>query len=162
MAKFARFLALLLALLMAAEAPAQMKGKRGAKGGQRESVDLYHVTSEELHADLKLKPAQESLWDAYMRKIDALKGDIARDRARSRTTDGSTAPRELDRLVDVQRDRLTAMEEIAEAGRALYKTFDEEQRAIADPRLAKLVAAATAPTSSPSLSRPSSPDRPPD
>ena len=58
MANLARFLAVLLALLIAADAPAQMKGKRGGKGGQRESVDLYHVTTEELHADLKLKPTR--------------------------------------------------------------------------------------------------------
>jgi len=142
MANLARFLALLLALLIAAEAAAQTRGKRGGKGAQRESADLYHVTTEELHSDLKLTPAQEPLWDSYVGKIDALKGDIARDRTRK--TEGLvTATRELDRLVDVQRDRLTAMEDIAEAGRALYKTFDAEQRAIADPRLARLVAAAT-------------------
>jgi hypothetical protein len=161
MVNAARFIAVALALLMAAEAPAQMKGKRGGKGGQRESVDLYHVTAEELHSDLKLAPAQEPLWDAYVGKIEALKGDIARDRAR-KAEGRSVATRELDRLVDVQRDRLTAMEDIAEAGRELYKSLDAEQKVLADARLAKLVAAAMNATSFPSSSRPSSPGRPPD
>jgi hypothetical protein len=109
-----------LALAIAGGAAAQSKGKRGAgKGVQRESVDLYHVTAEELRADLKLNDSQAALWERYAKRIEALKEDITRDRARART-EIIDAPRALDRLVDVQRDRLTAMEDIAEAGRALY------------------------------------------
>jgi hypothetical protein len=136
-----------LALGVAANAPAQM-GKGGKRGGsrgaqqQRESVDVYQVVLEELRVDLKLTSAQQPLWDAYVGKIEALRSDIVRQR-RARPSEAD-APRELDRLADVQRDRLTAMEDIAEAGKALYKTLDADQKAIADARLAKLVAAATA------------------
>lgn len=141
-----KLFAVVLALAIAGSAAAQSKGKRGPRGegkGQRESVDLYHVTAEELRADLKLTDSQAPLWERYLQKVEALKEDVARDRARARASEAADAPRALDRMVDVQRDRLTAMEDIAEAGRALYKMLDTEQRAVADTRLARLVAAAT-------------------
>ena len=146
-------LALLLALCLVAEASAQMGSKRGRRGPdgspkatQRETADLFQVTLEELRVDLKLTAEQEPLWDAYARKLEALKTDIARQRSRERTaaaTQGD-APHELDRLADTQRDRLTATEDIAEAGKALYKALGPEQKSIADARLAKLVATASA------------------
>lgn len=125
------------------------RGGRGgarseAKGAQRESIDLFQATAEELRVDLKLRAEQESLWEAYVNKIDALKRDIVRQRLRARSAEApGDAPHALDRLADTQRDRLTAMEDIADAGRALYKTLDQEQKAIADTRLAPLVSAAT-------------------
>lgn len=164
-------LAVLVTATLSGEASAQMGGKRGRRGSQdgspkasqREGVDLYYATAEELRADLKLSADQAPLWDTYTRKIEALKADIARQRARSRAAaQPSDAPHELDRLTDAQRDRLAALEDIADAGRALYRTLDAAQKIIADARLAKLVATATDATSSPSASRPSSPDRPPD
>ena len=152
MAKRMRAAAVLLALFVAADASAQMRGKRSGgrpetKSTQRESIDLFYATSEELRADLKLTEAQTPLWEAYVRKVVALKDDLARQRARARS-DGpaADAPHALDRLVDVQRDRLAAMEEIADAGRALYKTLSDEQKAIADARLAKLAGIVSQPT----------------
>ena len=146
-----RAVALLLALFVAADVSAQMRGKRGGrpetKGPQRESIDLFYATSEELRADLKLTEAQTPLWEAYVRKVVALKEDLARQRARARS-DGpaADAPHALDRLVDTQRDRLAAMEEIADAGRALYRSLGDEQKTVADARLAKLAGIVSQPT----------------
>lgn len=146
-----RAVALLLAVFVAAGASAQMRGKRGGrpetKSTQRESIDLFYATSEELRADLKLTEVQTPLWEAYVRKVVALKEDMARQRARARS-DGpaADAPHALDRLVDVQRDRLAAMEEIADAGRALYRALGDEQKTVADARLAKLAGIVSQPT----------------
>jgi plasmid replication initiation protein len=41
----------------------------------------------------------------------------------------------LDQLRDRERNRLTAIEDIADAGKALYATLTTEQRAIADRKL---------------------------
>jgi plasmid replication initiation protein len=42
---------------------------------------------------------------------------------------------QLDQLTDRERNRLTAIEDIAGAGKALYATLTTEQRAIADRKL---------------------------
>jgi hypothetical protein len=151
MVKRMRAVVLLMALFVAADASAQMRGKRGgrpeAKGAQREKVDLFQATAEELRVDLNLSDKQMPLWDAYLNRIEAFKHDLARQQARARAPQLSAdAPRALDRLVDVQRDRMTAMEEIADAGRALYKTLSDEQKTIADARLAGLAAVVSQPT----------------
>ena len=48
----------------------------------------------------------------------------------------TTAPKRLDALADVARNRLTAIEDIADAGKALYAALTPEQRTLADRRLA--------------------------
>ena len=45
----------------------------------------------------------------------------------------------IDRNVDVMRDRLTGVEEIADAARALLVKLSPEQQGSADPRLANLM-----------------------
>lgn len=93
-----RAVALLLAVFVAAGASAQMRGKRGGrpetKSTQRESIDLFYATSEELRADLKLTEVQTPLWEAYVRKVVALKEDMAQQRARAR----SDGPRRTRRM----------------------------------------------------------------
>jgi hypothetical protein len=63
----------------------------------------------------------------------------------------------IDRVVDAARDRLTALEDIGQAAKALYAKLAPEQQAAADPRLANLmlVALNSAPEGrGPSRSRP--------
>jgi len=48
-------------------------------------------------------------------------------------------PQRIDRAVDVARDRLTAVEDIALAAKALYANLTPPQREAADPRLANLI-----------------------
>ena len=48
----------------------------------------------------------------------------------------------LDHAVDVARNRLTAVEDIAAAAKKLYAGLTPEQQSIADPRLATAIAAA--------------------
>jgi len=45
----------------------------------------------------------------------------------------------LDRTVDLARNRLTAVEDIALAAKSLYAMLTEEQQKIADPRLANII-----------------------
>ncbi|MEO6564404.1 MAG: Spy/CpxP family protein refolding chaperone [Casimicrobiaceae bacterium] len=55
----------------------------------------------------------------------------------------TTAPQRLDALADGARNRLTAVEDIVDAVKALYALLTPEQRNVADRRLALPLAALT-------------------
>ena len=88
-----------------------------------------------LEEDLRLRPEQGAVWGAYRSRVLKLAEDMQRA---SRTTLGGdlTAPKRLDRLADVARDRLTAIEDIVDAGKALYAALTPEQKVLADRRMA--------------------------
>jgi hypothetical protein len=136
----------------AAPALAQIGGRRRGGGGDRqgrpdekgapERVNALEVTLHELHEDLKLTPEQEPLWESYAEKVRALARDVARESGRRFLRDGAPAslPQQLDRQVDAARNRLTALEDIAQSAKALYARLAPEQQPAADPRLANLMA----------------------
>ena len=140
------------ALLLAAAATpalAQLGGRRrgGSGGGDRpgrpdekeapERVNALEVTLHELHEDLKLRAEQEPLWQSYADKVRALAGDVARERGR-KPAPGSLS-QQIDRQVDAARNRLTALEDIAQSAKALLASLSPEQQPAADPRLANLM-----------------------
>lgn len=142
-----------LALMFAAVATpalAQMSGRRrgsgGDKGGDKGGMDksgeprinALELTAHELHEDLKLTPQQEPLWDAYLDKIRALGNDIARER-RPLGSGAGNVNQQIDRIVDIARNRLTALEDIAQAAKDLYAKLTPEQQPAANPRLANLM-----------------------
>src|SRR5437870_7177324 len=140
-----------LALMMAAATPALAQfGGRRRGGGDRESrpadkdaggeprVNTLEVTVHELQEDLKLTAEQEPLWQAYVDKIRALGNDLARERGRRPAQ--ANVEQQIDRIVDAARNRLTALEDIAQAAKALYAKLAPEQQPAADPRLANLMA----------------------
>jgi len=142
-------LALMFAAV-AAPALAQTGGRRrggsGDKGGDKGSMDkggeprvnALEVTAHELHEDLKLSPPQEPLWDTYLEKIRALGNDIARERRPLGSAAGNVT-QQIDRIVDTARNRLTALEDIAQAAKDLYAKLTPEQQPAANPRLANLM-----------------------
>jgi hypothetical protein len=146
---FSRRLWLGLALAAAAGgAQAQFGGHRGGKGGKdgdrsqrgADQPDTLEVTLYELETDLKLTPAQQPLWESYTAKIRALVTDTARERARAKTVSELKLLPRLDHLLDLERNKLTALEDIVQAAKTLYASLAPEQQAAADPRLANIVA----------------------
>lgn len=153
-------LALLLLAIMAAaatEAMAQFRpggGSRASRDGQggygtdqrpggeqrpaiqEDAVSLTEYRLQLLREDLKLTGVQQPLWDAYADKVSALAADISRERGRLRATLQLKALQRIDQSVDVARNRLTVLEEIASAAKALYGRLAPEQQSIADARLA--------------------------
>jgi hypothetical protein len=138
-------LALMLAAV-AAPALAQTGGRRRGGGADKGGMDkggeprvnALEVTAHELHEDLKLSPPQEPLWDAYLEKIRALGNDIARERRPLGSAAGNVT-QQIDRIVDTARNRLTALEDIAQAAKDLYAKLTPEQQPAANPRLANLM-----------------------
>jgi len=124
---------------------AQFSGRRGRrggddqkKGGEEPRVNQIEVTLHEFHEDLKLTDAQEPAWESYVEKLRALARDVARE-SRSRPAQLGLVQR-IDRIVDSARNRLTALEDIAQSAKALYAGLTPEQQKMADPRLANLIA----------------------
>ena len=107
-------------------------------GGGEPRVNALEVTAHELHEDLKLTPQQEPLWEAYLEKIRALGNDIARERRPLGSAAGNVT-QQIDRIVDTARNRLTAIEDIAQAAKDLYAKLAPEQQPAANPRLANLM-----------------------
>jgi periplasmic protein CpxP/Spy len=141
-----------LALVLAAAASpalAQYGGRRrgGSGGSDRqgrpdekeapERVNALEVTLHELHEDLKLTAQQEPLWQSYADKVRALADDVSRERARKPAP--ASLVQQIDRQVDAARNRLTALEDIAQSAKALYASLSPEQQPAADPRLANLM-----------------------
>ncbi|MBV9191071.1 MAG: Spy/CpxP family protein refolding chaperone [Betaproteobacteria bacterium] len=153
--------AALAALLAAATAPAlaQMGGRRRGgmgkggdqsgndgpkdKGGGAPRVNLLETTAHELHEDLKLTPVQEPLWDTYLEKVRLLGNDVVRERVQQPS--GRTVTQQIDRIVDTARNRLAALEDIAQAAKDLYAKLTPEQQPTANPRLANLMLMPLAP-----------------
>lgn len=94
-----------------------------------------------LQEDLRLQPDQDNAWRAYAGKVRAYAADLARERAQPmRTSDGGTnALVQIDRLVNIERNRLTAMEDIASVARVFYDGLTPEQRILADARMAAII-----------------------
>jgi len=107
------------------------------KGGGEPRVNMLETTAHELHEDLKLTPVQEPLWDTYLEKVRLLGNDIARERVQQPS--GRTVTQQIDRVVDTARNRLAALEDIAQAAKELYAKLTPEQQPAANPRLANLM-----------------------
>ncbi len=152
------FLAAALMALDAAPAAAQfgggMRGGRGEFNRPRPKADAQRPSVQEdprsqtefrlemLHEDLRLSPDQEASWKPYADKVSALAADMAREHARLKQTLELKSLQRIDEAVDVARDRLTALEDIAAAARALYSRLTPEQQSLADARLATTLPAA--------------------
>lgn len=129
-----------------------MGGKRGAggnrdrgsdaKGGALETprVNLLEVTLQELHEDLKLSQPQEYAWQTYADRLRALAGDIARQASPREAAAQMSVLQRIERTVDIARNRLTAVEDVADAAKSLYGMLTPEQKTAADPRLANVIA----------------------
>jgi hypothetical protein len=107
---------------------------------QAAAADLQMNISR-LREDLKLTKAQQILFDAYVDKITTLGDDIQRSQVTLRSTKNVelASPQQFGQMIDLARNRLTAVEDIADAGTILFESLSAEQKAIANGRLAALV-----------------------
>jgi len=111
---------------------------------QEDLVALAEYRLELLRVDLKLAPNQESSWKTYADKVSALAADMSRERVRVQSTLQMKSLQRIDQSVDVARNRLTALEDIAAAAKTLYAHLAPEQQSLADARLATTIPAVSA------------------
>jgi hypothetical protein len=136
----------LAALLAAALSVQAQEGGRGRRGGAPEGEDPDRTAAArgslagELGAQLaavkkrlKLQPNQQAAWDTYVRRIEALMEDMFR--GIPAPLPNESAPHQINRRVDIVRNRLAAMEDIADAAGQLYALLSPDQRELADELL---------------------------
>jgi hypothetical protein len=147
---------LVAALALPIAASAQSPGGAGAKGASKGGigslvrpsddrpvtgpslVELVTMRISQLEEDLNLRPDQLGLWKVYRDRVMQMLDDQRRElrTATAYSASETSAPKRLDALADVARNRLTAVEDIVDAGKALYASLTPEQRTLADRRLA--------------------------
>jgi hypothetical protein len=139
--------ALLLLVAVCGQATAQYGGRRGgaerdrarADPAPRDEVttmspnDQVRLQLTNVRSGLKLTPEQASVWEVYENKVVSLLEDLSRGLGQPQ---GGNALKQIDSRVDVVRNRLTAMEDIADAANKLYASLSDEQKAMADRTLA--------------------------
>jgi len=129
--------------------PSQRGGGRGGSPGEpratgeRSQINQLEYAIEELREDLKLQPQQQASWDRYVDKVRAIADDATRDRDRLRREPDMSGMQRIDYAVDVARNRYTALEDAADAAKALYKSLSPEQQKSADRRIANVMTLAS-------------------
>jgi hypothetical protein len=107
---------------------------------QRETMGSeFNLHVLDVQRRLKLQPAQQPAWDTYARRVRALMLDQLRGIPRA--PENEDAPHQINRRVDVVRNRLAAMEDVADAAGQLYTLLSPEQRKLADELLPTTVPA---------------------
>jgi hypothetical protein len=101
------------------------------------AADQVQTQLSELEDDLRLSSTQRPLWRIFADRVQKLAGDVTRDRDRLRFPKGTTIE-QFDFVADKARDRLTAIEDISDAGKQLYASLSPTQKEIADRRMARL------------------------
>ena len=115
-------------------------GNRGpGQGTCRSPVDQLQEQLAETAQALQLTPRQVVLWEAYQASVGGLMADQIKREIYAPSP--RSALQQIDGKVDMARNRLAAMEDIAERAAALYRSLDNEQKKIADQRLAGTVPA---------------------
>jgi conjugal transfer/entry exclusion protein len=103
--------------------------------------ELATFRMSQLEEDLNITQAQLPQWNAYRSRVQGMIDDLKRG-ARVSASEAS-APKRLDSLADTARNRLAAIEDIVDAGKALYAVLSPAQKEIADRRLALPLATLT-------------------
>lgn len=89
----------------------------------------------ELEKQLELTDKQRPLWDTYRQRIDALNADLIRN-PKGMVSAKDNSLQQVNRQIDLARNRLTALEDIGDAASALYRTLSPAQQKVADKLLA--------------------------
>jgi hypothetical protein len=100
--------------------------------------DQIQMQLNQVRSALRLAPEQAASWQVYENKVVDLLADVRRGVMQP---EGGGALKQIDARIDVVRNRLTALEEIAEAAKKLYASLSEEQKTVADRMLAGTVPA---------------------
>ena len=151
MVRWARRITLSTALLIAAAAPlAQQRGSQGSGPPSPEAADRaalergsiergsmageFNIHLQDVKKRLKLKTSQQAAWNTYARRVQALMEDLMRGVGRP-PPENEDAVHQINRRVDLVRNRLAAMEDIADAAGQLYSMLSADQRKLADDLL---------------------------
>ena len=112
-------------------------GQKGDKGAAAEATrmnanDQVRMQLTHVRTALKLSPEQAPAWQAFEERVLSLLDDLGRGTS---FPAGEGALKQIDQRVDLVRNRLAALEDIADAAKKLYAGLSAEQRETADRTL---------------------------
>lgn len=84
-----------------------------------------------LRDKLQLTPAQQALWQQYVLRLDTYMQQFYRERPPLPSED-EPAPQQITRLVMNHQNRLSGLEDIEQAAKALYNSLDASQKKTAN------------------------------
>ena len=103
--------------------------------------ELVNIRMSQLEEDLQITAQQMPQWKNYRSRVMDMLEDMKRGPRVSASE--TNAVKRLEGLADMARNRLTAVEDIVDAGKALYAVLSPAQKEIADRRLALPLATLT-------------------
>lgn len=112
------------------DAKQQRSGPASAAEAQARASDRAHQQLNQARSLIRITPAQGPLYDTYTERVIALFDDLNRGVAPA--TVGESALKQIDRRVDLLRNRLAAFEDVSDAARRLYASLSPEQKETAD------------------------------
>lgn len=117
------------------------KGSDDARMTGANLAELVNLRMSQLEEDLNITAQQMPQWNAYRSRVMDMLDDMKRGPRVSASE--TNAVKRLDALGDLARNRLAAVEEIVDAGKALYAVLTPAQKEVADRRLALPLATLT-------------------
>jgi len=112
------------------DAKQQRQGPASAAEAQARATDRALQQINQARSQIRITPAQGPLFDAYQERVMALLDDLNRGVAPASA--GESALKQIDRRVDLLRNRLAAFEDVSDAARRLYAALTPEQKETAD------------------------------
>ncbi|MFY9317776.1 MAG: hypothetical protein WAO95_19730, partial [Burkholderiales bacterium] len=97
---------------------------------QARASDRAHQQLNQARLAIRVTPAQGQLYDTYQERVVALLDDM--NRGVPPPLAGENAPKQIDRRVDLLRNRLAAFEDVSDTARRLYAALTPEQKETAD------------------------------
>lgn len=110
--------------------PQSRRAPASAAEAQERASDQAHMQLNQARRALRLTPAQGPLYDVFQERVLALLADM--NRGVPPTTVEDSALKQIDRRVDLLRNRLAAFEDLSDAARRLYAALAPEQKETAD------------------------------
>ena len=115
--------------------PAEMggalpRGANSAAAARRMMIEQNNVRLAKAYSQLAISAQQSSAWDSYASSVGALMADVLR--AQQVEPEDAGGLQRLDLRVDAARNRYAAIENVADAMRALYASLSDDQRRTAD------------------------------
>jgi Spy/CpxP family protein refolding chaperone len=119
---------------------APTREERQAKRAEFEAKRAQRVAR--LHDELKISPAQENAWNAFvasMKHDQRGRGDHANGRHGDRAAwAGLTAPQRAEKMIAMQKARTAAMEQRLAALNSFYSVLSPEQKKVFDEKSARM------------------------
>lgn len=120
----------------------QTRANQPAPGSHLLTYEQIETRLSELEQNLKLSIDQIKSWNNFAMKVRLYASDVAKERARLNADNPSATDgmKYLDQASEDAKSRYTALKEVDESAKPLYKILSAEQKSIFDSKIASFIA----------------------